>query len=347
MKALVLGDKFMTNEVLTDCLMEAFKDYPEEIKIIYHSDNWPIEPTQKNDEVSEYCGDDAEIIDLIKDVDILLTHTGCITKRVIDAAEKLKVIGVGRGGPVNINIKACSERKIPVMYAPGRNSGAVAEFTIGLMLAASRNIVSCHESFHKEKKWRGDMYAYSYIGNELSHSTVGLIGFGAIGSKVMKILNVFGSRVLVYDPYIKDEDKEKVNCQFTDIETVLKESDILSLHARHTKETDRMIGAEQIAMMKNNAIIVNTARGELVDHSALYEALRTGKLKCAALDVFDAEPPAQTSELFKLSNVIACTHLGGASRQAAIIGARIAAEGIYQIMTNQEPRFCANKEVFN
>lgn len=337
----------MTNEVLTRCFLDTFKDYPERIEIIYHSDNWPLEPVQKNDEVSEYCGDDSEIVDLIIDADILLTHTACITKRVIDAAEKLKVIGVGRGGPVNINIKACTEKKIPVMYAPGRNSGAVAEFTIGLMLAATRNIVSCHQSFHKEKRWRGDMYAYSCIGNELAYSTVGLIGFGAIGSKVLKILNAFGSRVLVYDPYIKDELKASYNCEFVDLKTLLKESDIISLHARYTKETAGMIGTEQIAMMKDGAIIVNTARGELIDYPALYEALRTGKLKGAALDVYEAEPPPKSSELFRLDNVVACTHLGGASRQAAITGAKIACEGIYQVITNQEPKYCANKEVFS
>ena len=97
MKALILGDQFMTNEVLTECFERAVKDYPEKIELIYHSDNWPVEPVEKNEEVCEYCGDDAEIITLIKDVDILLTHTGCITSRVINAAEKIEG-GRGRKG---------------------------------------------------------------------------------------------------------------------------------------------------------------------------------------------------------------------------------------------------------
>lgn len=347
MKALILGDRFMTNEVLTECFKAAFKDYPEEIEIVYHSDNWPLDPVERNDEVCEYCGDDAEIIGLIRDVDILLTHTGCITRRVIEAAEKLKVIGVGRGGPVNINVKACTERGIPVMYAPGRNSGAVAEFTIGLMLAATRNIASCHHSFYTDRKWRGDMYAYSFIGNELSHSVVGLIGFGAIGSKVAKILRAFGSSILVYDPYIGEEAAELCRCRFTDLDTVLRESDIISLHARYTPETRGMIGEREIEKMKRTAYIINTARGELIDHAALYEALKTGRLAGAALDVFEDEPPRKDSELFNLKNVVACTHLGGASRQAAIIGATRACEGVYQVITGGKPEFCANKEVFD
>lgn len=345
MKALILGDHFMTNEVLTECFEKVFHDYPEKIDRIYHSDNWPVEPVEKNDEVCEYCGSDLEIVEKIKDVDILLTHTGCITRRVIAAAENLKVIGVGRGGPVNINVAACTEKGIPVMYAPGRNSGAVAEFTIGLMLAATRNIVSCHQSFHNEKKWRGDMYAYSYIGNELSNSTVGLVGFGAIGSKVTKILNTFGSKVVVYDPYIGEEEEKNFNCRFVDLNTLLKESDIISLHARYTAETYQMIGAEQIEMMKNTAYLINTARGELVDHDALYSALKEKRIAGAALDVFEGEPPEDSSELFQLDNVIACTHLAGASRQAALIGAQKACEGILQILTGQKPEFCANKEV--
>ncbi|HVI42800.1 MAG TPA: 2-hydroxyacid dehydrogenase, partial [Anaerovoracaceae bacterium] len=345
MKALLLGDRFMTNEVLTECFEAAFKDYPEKIEIVYHSDNWPVEPVDRNEEICEFCGDDTEIINLIKDVDILLTHTGCITRRVIDAAERLKVIGVGRGGPVNINVKACTEKGIPVMYAPGRNSGAVAEFTVGLMLAVTRNIAACHRSFYADKRWRGDMYAYSYIGDELSHSVAGLIGFGAIGSKVTKILRAFGSRVLVYDPYIDEESGKQYDCQLTDLDTLLKESDIISLHARYTAETYKMIGAAEIEKMKKTAYLINTARGELIDHDALYEALKTGRLAGAALDVFEDEPPAETSELFKLDNVVACTHLGGASRQAAVIGATKACEGIFQVITGQKPEFCANKEV--
>ena len=346
MKALLLGDRFMTNEVLTECFKAVFKDYPEPIEITYHSDNWPVEPVEKNEEVCEYCGDDAEIAGLIKDVDILLTHTGCITRRVIDAAEKLKVIGIGRGGPVNINVNACTEKGIPVMYAPGRNSGAVAEFTIGLMLAVTRNIASCHHSFFTDKKWRGDMYAYSFIGNELSRSVAGLIGFGAVGSKVAKLLRAFGSRVLVYDPYISEEAAKQHDCTFTDLDTVLRESDIISLHARYTVETSGMIGAEEIGKMKSTAFLINTARGELIDHDALYAALKTGRLAGAGLDVFEDEPPKESSELFKLDNVVACTHLGGASRQAALIGATKACEGIFQVITGGNPEFCANKAVF-
>lgn len=345
MKVLIIGDKFITNEVFLECFKKIFKNYPGEFEFRFHSTNWPLEPLKKNSEVAEFTGDDSEIIDLIKDAEILLTHTGCITKRVISAAGRLKVVGVGRGGPVNINIKACTERGIPVVYAPGRNAEAVAEFTIGLIIAATRNIVTSHVSFHGNKKWRGDLYDFSNVGNELSHSTVGIIGFGAVGSRVAKILNAFGSRVIVYDPYISEAQKAEHNCEFVDLETLLKESDIISLHARYTKETKKMIDKEKIAMMKKSAIFINTARGELVDYDALYEALKKRRIAGAALDVFEAEPPPTNSELFNLDNVIACTHLAGASKQAAYLGAQKACEGVYQYLVGEVPQYCANKEV--
>lgn len=345
MKILLSGDKFITVDIMKEAVAEIFGEEADSFEYITHTGNWPIDPISKNDEISEFCGFDTDLIPLIADVDVLLTHTGCVTKSVIDAAKNLKVLGVGRGGPVNINVKACTQKGIPVVNAPGRNSGAVTEFTIGMMLSLTRNITFCHDSFFNHKQWRGDMYAYEFIGNELGESTVGLVGFGAIGSKVTKILNAFGSRVLVYDPYIKEEDQKKHDCTFVDLETLMSESDVVSLHARYSKETEKMVGEKLLGLMKPSAVLINTARGELVDHDALYAALKEKRIKGAALDVFEGEPPENTSKLFELDNVIACTHLGGASVQAAKIGASKAVQGIYDVLKGNKPDFCVNPEV--
>jgi len=341
-KVLLLGDRFITVQTLENVFREVFKDYNADFTFLTLTDDWPVEPVKQNEEVSEYCGSDEEITPLMADVDILVTHTGCITKKVLDAAPKLQIIGAVRGGPVNINVPECTKRGIPVVYAPGRNAGAVAEFTIGLMIAATRNIVFCHDSFHNHKSWRGDMYAYEYIHNELSACTTGLFGFGAVGARVCRLLNAFGSRVIAYDPYVSEETKAAAECEFVPFETLLAESDILSLHARYTSDTRNIFNRETIGKMKEGAVLINTARGEMVDHSALYEALKTGRLRCAALDVFEAEPPADDSPLFGLDNVIACTHLAGASKQAAIIGARRGIEGVLTFLKGETPQFCAN-----
>ena len=311
----------------------------------YLEDTWPVTPVMKTDEVSEFVGDEDLTAQAVKDAEIILTHTAPITRKVLAAAPKLKVLGVARGGPVNINWNACTERGIPVLYAPGRNSGAVAEFTVGAMLAASRNIVRSHMSMMNQKQWRGDLYVNSAVGKELSASVVGMVGLGAIGSKVARLVMAFGSRVLVFDPYVKPEVITDLGATPATLDEVLSQSDFISLHARYTKETKGMIGAREIGMMKKNAYLINTARGELVDHEALYAALTAGNLAGAALDIFEAEPPADDSKLYTLDNVVATSHLAGASIQAAEIGARVLSEGIYDFVVRKTtPKFCINPD---
>lgn len=345
MRVLVLGDRFMTNEILQEAMDQRFQDSGMDLSYIYHTDNWPVEPLKVSEEVSEYCGSDDDIVPLVGDAEVILTHTAPITKKVIAAAKKLKVIALGRGGPVNVNKLACTERKIPIIYAPGRNSGAVAEFTVGLILALTRKIAYSHYCLRYQKEWRGDLYAYESVGNELSRCTVGLIGLGAIGQKVARIMSAFGSRVLVYDPYLPDEIKQSLtDYVFTDLTTVLKKADIISLHTKFTPETAGMIGTGEIGLMKKNAVLINTARGQLVDYDALYQALAEKKIAGAALDVFEDEPPREASKLFTLDNVVATPHLGGASVEAAKIGAAIAVAQVYQyIVEKQAPKFWYNK----
>lgn len=345
MRVLILGDRFMTNEILVEAMDHRFKDSEVKLDYVFHMDEWPVEPMKENEEVSEYCGSDDEIIPLVEDVEVILTHTGCITKKVIDAAKNLKVVALGRGGPVNVNKEACTERKIPVIYAPGRNSGAVAEYTVGMILAVTRNIPLSHYNLRYENKWRGDLYAYESVGKELSSSTIGFVGFGAIGKKVAHIMSAFGSKVLVYDPYIPEEAKKEMpEYRFVDLPELLSEADIVTLHTKYTPETEKMIGGDQIALMKKEAYLINTARGQLVDYDALYEALENRKIAGAALDVFEAEPPEETSKLFALENVVATPHLGGASVDAAKIGARIAVDEVYNyIVEGNAPRFWFNK----
>lgn len=346
MKVLLLGDRFITNEIWKEAFEKRFADSGMTFEYAAHQLQWPVVPMESNDEVSEYSGTDEELLDLVKDAEIILTHTGCITKKVIDNAPNLKVIALGRGGPVNVNTAACTERKIPVIYAPGRNSGAVAEFAVGLIMSVSRNIAYSHYCLRYQNQWRGDLYANEHVGNECSCGTLGLVGFGAIGSKVAKIMhNGFGSKVLIYDPYIPEAVRAQYpDYVFTDLDTVLSQSDYISLHTKVTKETTGMISAEKIALMKPGAILINTARPQLVDYDALYAALKEGRLGGAGLDVFEDEPPKATSKLYELENVTATPHLGGASKQAAIIGATIACDEVYgYIKEGRMPKFWFNK----
>ena len=225
MKVTILGDLFMTNEILQAELEKAFAGTDQTFEYTYLSDNWPLTPVMKTEEVSEFVGDEDEVSKTVGEAEIILTHTAPITSKVLAAAPDLKIVGAARGGPVNINWKACTERGIPVLYAPGRNSGAVAEFTVGLMLAQSRSITRSHMSMMTERRWRGDLYTNEMVGNEVGNSVVGLIGSGAIGGKVARLVQAFGARVLVYDPYISEEKIREMNCEPVDLDTLLRESD--------------------------------------------------------------------------------------------------------------------------
>lgn len=347
LKILVLGDRFITCETMIAVLEEVFLDSGEKLEYICYSDNWPVEPLIRNDEVSEFVGDEDEIAALASGVDFILTHSAPVTLKVLEkASESLKAVAAARGGPVNINSKACTERGIPIFYSAGSKGGAVAEFTVALMLAESRNLGRSHGSMMYEKKWRGDLFVNDKSGNEIGSSVVGLIGLGAIGKRVAQIVRGFGARVLVYDPYIKQEDILAEGLEPSDLDTLLKVSDFVSLHARLTNDSRGLLGAREMSLMKSSAILVNTARAELVDEAALVKALREKTIAGAGLDVFVDEPLKDDSPFYGLENVTIASHLGGASKQAAEIGAKVAVTALYQYITgNGIPKFCVNPEV--
>ncbi|MEW5961588.1 MAG: 2-hydroxyacid dehydrogenase [Chloroflexota bacterium] len=348
MKVALLGDRFITTGVLQTALEKAFVGSGLSFEYEYYTDDWPVEPIQQNDEVREFVGSDAEVAAKVVEAEIILTHSAPVTQKVIDAAPQLKVVAAARGGPVNINWQACTRRGIPVLYAPGRNSGAVAEFTVGLLLAESRSIVRAHMSLINERHWRGDLYVHEWVGLELNSAVVGIVGLGAIGGKVARILAAFGAQILVYDPYVPTEKIETLGYQSVSLDELLQRSDFISLHTRLTPETRGMLGEREFGLMKKSAYLINTARGELVQHEQLYRALQERRIAGAALDVFEAEPPPPESPVYSLDNVTATTHLGGASIQAAEIGANVAAEQVYKFISGTEPpKFCVNPEVFD
>ncbi len=348
MKVAILGDLFITNDVLQAALEKAFAGSGISFEYEFLTDDWPIEPIQKTEEVREFVGSEDEVAAKVVEAEIILTHTAPITRKVIDAAKRLKVVGAARGGPVNINAQACTERGIPVLYAPGRNSGAVAEFSIGVILALSRNIVRSHVSLMQEKRWRGDLYLLEEVGLELSRAVVGIVGFGAIGSKVARLCKCFGARTLVYDPYVPPGKVRESGHEPVSLNELLENSDIVTLHARLTPETRGMLGEREFELMKRSAFLINTARGELIQHEQLYKALKERRIRGAALDVFEDEPPRANSALFELDNVTATAHLGGASVQAAEIGANVMAEEIHKFISGKEtPKYCVNPEVFD
>jgi D-3-phosphoglycerate dehydrogenase len=238
-----------------------------------------------------------------------------VRQPLIDVCPDLKVIVRGGVGLDTIDHEYAKSRGITVMNTPMASSASVAELTIGYMFALARSLYKATSSM-KTEKWDKK----SFEGDEIGGKTLGLIGVGNIGKEVAKRANALGMTVLAYDPYVK----EVAGIKMVTLDEILTQSDYISLHLPKTKESANMIGVDQFAKMKNGVRIVNCARGGIIDEAALYEALTSGKVASAALDVFAEEPPTDW-KLFKLDNVIGSPHIGAATKEAqGRVGAEVA-----------------------
>ncbi|MBE2999950.1 2-hydroxyacid dehydrogenase [Nocardiopsis sp. HNM0947] len=307
------GDGFISSALLARALGRELPGVRTE-----HTDTgWPTEPFTGVDGVREASGDPRALAELVRGADALVTHLAPVTVQVIEAgAGTLRAIGVTRGGPVNVDTAAAERAGIPVVNLPGRNLGAVAEYCVGAMITALRGLPSAAARL-SAGHWDAEGFRYERTGPELRACTVGLVGMGAVGRRVAELLRAFGSTVLAHDPYADPDEARRAGVRLVPLAELLAESDVVSLHARLTDETRHVIGAEALAAMRPGSLLVNTARGELVDHRALDRALDTGRLRGAVLDVFDPEPPAPGDPLTARPEVWATPHLAGASTQVA------------------------------
>lgn len=317
---LAAGDHFVRPSLLADAVRAEVGDQAD-IRTLELP--WPIEPFHAVAEVDEASGSEERIIEALRGTRICVTQMAPLTERVLDACPELELFAVGRGGPVNANVAAAARHGVTVTCAPGRNAVATAEHTVALMLAAARRVPQTHAEL-RSGTWRGDYYVYDQVGLEMNGATVGLVGYGAIGRRVAAIVRGFGAHVVVYDPYSGDpgEGVERV-----ELDELLSRASVVSLHARLTPENRRMIGAKQIAAMRPGSILVNCARGGLLDYDAACDALDSGHLFAVAVDVFPEEPVPAGSRLLRTPGLVTTPHLAGASKQTAHNAARtVAAE---------------------
>jgi D-3-phosphoglycerate dehydrogenase / 2-oxoglutarate reductase len=337
---LCAGDHFVLNRLLRDALRP---ELPRDLDIRELTLPWPSEPFRAVAEVDEASGTEDEMAEALDGVEICLTQMGPLTEKVLESAPALRLFCVTRGGPVNANLDAATRHGVAVCSAPGRNATATAEHTVAMMLAAMRRIPQTHSDL-AEATWRSDYYSYETVGPELEGSTVGLVGYGAVGRRVARILEGFGARVVVFDPYV-DPSETDAHVSLIPLDELLACSSVVSLHARATEASRGMIGAAAIAAMPEGSILVNCARGSLLDYDALCDALDRGHLFGAAVDVFPQEPIPAGSRLLHTANLVMTPHLAGASRQTAVNAARIAAEEVGRYLRGEPLAHCANPAV--
>ena len=336
----IIGDNFMLPEKFADAITAACG---ERVRLRSMTLPWPDLPMEHGYAapgmagLKEYQGNPDEISAFVGNAEVLVTQLAPLSADMLARMPSLKLVAVSRGGPVNVDMAAARAHGVRVVNTPGRNASAVAEFAIGAILAETRLIRAGHEAL-RAGSWRGDLYRADRTGRELSEMTVGVIGYGQIGTRVVRLLKAFGCRILVADPYVQlspvDRDDGVAHVHLDDL---LARADVITLHARVTSETTGFIGRTQFAAMRPGTIFVNTARGPMVDYDALYDALVSGHLGSAMLETFAVEPVPPDWKLLQLPNVTLTPHIAGASMKTITIAAEAAAEEVRRHITGEPP----------
>ena len=283
-----------------------------------------------------------ELIAMIPEYDAMIVRSATtVTAKVVEAATKLKVIARAGAGYNNIDVEACNKKNIAVLITPLGNTNAVIELTLGLMLGWARHIPKAVQTM-KAGSWAKKQLK----GTEIKGKTLGVLGIGRIGGGVAKLCQAFGMKTIAYDVFVTKEYAADLGIElYEDLNQFLKELDFLSLHVPVTDSTRGMIGPEQFEIMKSTAVIVNCARGAVVNEAALYDALKERKIGGACIDVYSKEPANKEDFPFiALDNVICTPHLGASSAEAQVNVAAMAADQIGQLLIEDKYIYCVNSK---
>ncbi|MFH2112559.1 MAG: hydroxyacid dehydrogenase [Candidatus Bathyarchaeota archaeon] len=276
-----------------------------------------------------------DLLDRVGDTDGLITRGSIkVTREMMERSARLRVVGVHGIGCDHVDLKAAEELGRVVCNTPDALTVTVAEMAMALTLAAFRNVVAADKAV-RAGQWNrkyGDL-----IGLELAGKTVGVVGLGRIGAATAKRLKAFDAEVAYWSRTRKPETEEKLGIRWMELDELLSRSDIISLHLPGTTDTHHIIGERELGLMKAGVIIVNTARGRVIDEEALTRALKSGKIRAAALDVFEKEPLPADSPLRTMNNVILTPHLGASNLEGMQRMAVQVAEGVYKVLTGHRP----------
>ena len=293
----------------------------------------------RNAEVNgaESCPVTAEMLQAVRDADAIVVHTAPVNRAVLDAAPAVKHVGVLRTGVENVNVELCSQRGITVYNADGRNAAAVADQTVAMMLCEMRNIARGHAAL-MAGKWT-KVFPNVYDSHDMANCTVGILGVGKIGSLVARRLSGFGCRILGCDPFLPEAEILARGChEAVSKEELLRRSDFVTMHMVYREGDAPLIGAEELALMKKSAILVNCARAGLVDTQALIAALQEKRIGGAAIDVFDAEPLPEGHPFLSLPNVTLTPHSAGTTVDAFANSVSIIRGQFQQLLDGQTPK---------
>ena len=279
--------------------------------------------------------DDSDIVERLNGVNYLIVHKAPVSRAVFEHGEDLAVVAAARGGTENLDLDAAADHGVTALHAPGRNADAVADYAVSFALSVPRQI-----PYFVETTGRGE-WALEFdpegLPPDVTSLTVAVVGFGNVGRNVARRWDGFDPEILVYDPFVDNEMIREHGNEPVSFDAALERADVITLHARLTEDTEQMLDADAFETMGEDALLVNTARGGLVDTDALVSALDAGDIGGAALDVFEEEPIPDGHPLLSLDNVWLSPHTAGSTRDAVSNGARIVAEDLAAIIEGREP----------
>ena len=299
-----------------------------------------LEPVTSLSYLSGYASE-KETAEAAADVDAILARVATLTKPVIDAAHRLKIVARHGVGVDSVDVEECTKRGIVVTTTGDANSLAVSEHAFASLLAVARSITLADADV-KGGTWQRD----KYHGVELGGKVLGVVGLGRIGTRLVRHSRGFDMQVIAYDPYVDPRVAVDLGVALVDLESLLRRADFISIHAPLTAETESMIGRAELGLMKPSAILVNTARGEIVDEAALYEALITRSIAGAALDAYAQEPIPSEHPLLQLDNVVFSPHIAGTTEESLVKLSVRAAENILSVLRGERPLYAVNPQVF-
>lgn len=335
-KILCVADGGVTRQLMEQ--MYALRQYNAEVTIVEDADMYAMGPITDRMLLLEQEGVDAapvcpQLLENCADKDIIVVHVASINKQIIAAAKKLKVAAVLRGGYENADVAALTAKHIKLINAPWRSANAVADFTVGMMIAENKNIARSHKLIF-EGKWCKNYVNQSYI-HDMRTCSVGIIGFGYIGQRVAARLAGFGCRILVYDPFIDVRKFAEQKIDFVSLEQLLAQADFVSVHLRLSEKTQHFIDRKELKQMKKTAYLINTARSGLVNTAALVEALQNRSIGGAAVDVYDVEPLPGDHPYLSLDNITLTSHLAGTSCDTMRTSVEIGVEDLKRYLQGQ------------
>jgi len=309
-------------------------------KVIYQklADEFEVEMWEREDQPVPR----ETLIEETKDIDglfCLLTET--IDREVIENAPRLKVIANMAVGYNNIDIQTATEKGIVVTNTPGVLTETTADLTFTLLMATARRVVEASD-YLRNGEWK-TWSPMQLTGQDIHGATLGIIGMGRIGQALVKRAKGFEMNVVYYNRSRKPAVEKEMGIQYLELEELLQQSDYISILIPYSPEVHHLIGKKELALMKNSAILINTARGGIVDESALFNALKYGEIWAAGLDVFEEEPIRLDSPLLTLPNVVTLPHIGSASEKTRLTMADLAAENVIRVLNGEAPLTAVNE----